>query len=40
MSQWNMMEHWLAGNRETEAETGLPYMADAESDSAMKILKG
>ncbi len=30
----------LAGNRETEAETGLEYMADAESDSAMKILKG
>lgn len=29
----------MAGNRETAAETGLPYMTDALSDEAMKILE-
>lgn len=29
----------LAGNRETAAETNLPYMTDAEENSAMEILK-
>ncbi len=29
----------LSANRETEAESGIPYMTDAEEDSAQKILK-
>jgi hypothetical protein len=29
----------VSANRETEAETGIPYMTDALSDSAMNILK-
>lgn len=30
----------LAGNRETEAETGIAYMTEAANDKAKKILKG
>ena len=29
----------MAANRETAAETGIPYLSDAESESAMAILK-
>jgi glutamate synthase domain-containing protein 2 len=29
----------MSGNRETAAETGIPYMTDAEHDKAMAILK-
>lgn len=30
----------MASNRETVAETGLPYMGETEEESALKILKG
>ena len=30
----------MASNRETAAETGLPYMGETEEESALKILKG
>jgi hypothetical protein len=30
----------MAANRETEAETGIPFMTDAQSDKAVEIMEG
>jgi hypothetical protein len=29
----------MAANRETEKESGIPYMTEAENDKAMAVLK-